>query len=741
MTSKNLFFKMVRQDFRKRVWCPILIFITYFLGLEVRLLMTMDKYLKAAGRHSHGEYYYDGFRDAATFVRESFFGRGAAEISVVTCAVALLCGISGFAYLHSRTQLDTYHSLPVSRTQLFWSRYVSGILQFFFPFVIHTLICAGIAAGRGAFSMGTVPALTSYIGLELVIFVTAYAVAVLAVVLTGNIIVSILGTIILFAYSTIIDLLTSLLFDRFFETYITYGNRIDLGLSEKIWCFSPMSMLLRLFSRPDNLTMEAAKKFYKYDTSYVWVMIAAAVIYSLAAYILYRKRASEAAGGSIAFRAAEPVIKTLIVIPFSFFVAVFFGEISPDAASDSWFLFGLIFGFALLCILLEIIFRLDIRGALMHKKQFLFNAACTALLFVVLRYDMTGYDTYVPADAQLQSCAVSIHQLMPLTQDAQVSEFGFHHLGAAEYCMANMELQGNPSVMELARKAAKEQLTCRYFDYYEGIEESPEYIETVSRQEHYRPIAFGYKLLNGKVIYREYNIDIANEDTLRLLADIFADYDYKLGSTPLFNDSWNIAFDAVRCESNFKRADIKLTADMQARLIGTYQKEYTGLALDTVMNVIPAGAIDFATKSRGGNGYTSYSGKMLVYPQFVETIALLREYGFDMEETLTADDVEMIRVRKNVYSGSSRYVTESVPYIYMDDEAETVAAEYTDKEQIQQILDSIVSDGLSWQVSGFANYLDKQYYIEIRYDTEDSTYSDYSFIEGKIPDFVKLSKK
>lgn len=147
------------------------------------------------------------------------------------------------------------------------------------------------------------------------------------------------------------------------------------------------------------------------------------------------------------------------------------------------------------------------------------------------------------------------------------------------------------------------------------------------------------------------------------------------------------------------------------------------------------------TKSKGGNGYTSYSGKMLVYPQFVETIALLREYGFDMEETLTADDVEMIRVRKNVYSGSSRYVTGSVPYIYMDDEAETDAAEYTDKEQIQQILDSIVSDGLSWQVSGFANYLDRQYYVEVRYDTEDSTYSDYSFIEGKIPDFVKLSKK
>lgn len=39
MTSRNLFFKLVRQDFRKRIWCPVLIFITYFLGLEVRLLM------------------------------------------------------------------------------------------------------------------------------------------------------------------------------------------------------------------------------------------------------------------------------------------------------------------------------------------------------------------------------------------------------------------------------------------------------------------------------------------------------------------------------------------------------------------------------------------------------------------------------------------------------------------------------------------------------------------------------
>lgn len=723
---------MVKQDIKKRIWCPILIFIAYFLSMEVRLLMVTDQYLKYPGEYSYGI----GFYDTVTFVREHFYGRDAAMLSIVTCAAAFLCGISGYAFLHSRTQLDTYHSLPVSRTQLFWSKYLSGILQFFLPFVLHVLICAGIAAGRDAFTIETVPPMLSYIGLHLVIFVLAYSVAVMTVGLTGNVIISILGTLILFSYSTIVNMLANLLFDRFFDTYYTYGNRANGWINGKIWCFSPLSMLLKLFARPDNTTLETAKRFYKYDTSYVWVLIAAAAVYSLAAYFIYIKRASEAAGKSIAFHVAEPVIKTMTVIPFAFYAAFFFSEISSDTASDNWFLFGLIFGFVVFCILIEIIFRLDIRGALMHKKQFLFNAACTALLFVVVRYDVAGYDTYVPADSQLQSCAVSICQLMPLSQNVKVSAFGFHYLNAEDYRMANMEMQGNPSVMELAWKAAKEQLTYRYFDYYEGIEESPEYIEALNRQENYRLIAFGYKLLNGKTIYRNYYIDIADADTIRLLADIFGDYDYKLGSTPLFNDNWDIVFDTVECGNNFMKAKIELTPDMQAELIETYQKEYGNLALDTVMNVIPVGTIDFETKDEK-YGYTSYSGELFVYPQFVETIALLKKYGFDMEERLTADDVEKIIVQKNDYDDSAHAISESVAYIE-DPAAETDTVEYTDKEQIQQILDSVISEEFSWNISDFAVFFDKQYTIVIRFDMEDCRRSDYyCFIKGKIPDFVK----
>lgn len=737
MISKSLFFKLVKQDFKNRIWYPLITFIAFFLVFEVLLLMMIENIQKFPKLHHY---------DVHTYVRDYFFGAGSLPDIIAVCAAAFIAAISGYAYLHSKAQVDVCHSLPVSRSQLFWARYLSGILQFFIPFLIHMLICVGIIAAKGAFAMDIISAMLTFTGLLLLIFILVYSVSVLAVGLTGNIIVSILGAGVLFGYSMVIAVLAYMLSDRFFHTYVVYGNRIGYPVSDIIWCFSPFSMIAKLFASPGNTKMGAAGKLYQYDASYVWVLAAAAVVYSLSAYIVYRKRASEAAGKPIAFRAAEPVIKTMVVIPAALFSGELFSEISSGTDADNWFLFGVIFSFVILCILMEIIFRLDIRGALTHKKQFLFNAACTALIVVVFRYDVTGYDTYVPADSELKSCAVNIEQLIPLTQTVSLND-GWFYLSSGDYRMANMEIQGNPSVMTLARKAAKEKLDYRIFDYYEGIEQSPEYIETRNRESNYRQVSFGYKLLNGKTIYREYIVDITDADTLKLLSDIFADYDYKLGSTPVFNDSWEIAFDAVKCTSNFKRKDIMLTPQMQSELIAAYHKEYTGLTLDTVMNVVPAGTIDFVTQNKlgaTGREYTSYSGSMYVYPQFTETLALLKGYGFDMEEKLTADEVESVTVTETYdhsndayYSGSySGYGSYGLTSVSVET-ADTNETEYTDKEQIQQILDNVVNDGFSWPICSYAAFFDKNYTINIRSEADGVTYSCHSFIAGRIPDFIR----
>lgn len=587
MISKNLYFKLIKQDFKKRIWCPILIFVACFLGLEVRMLMGMEQFTQYSDLRPY---------DITVYIRQYFFGREAMAMSAVACMAAFLCGISGYTYLHSKIQVDLYHSLPVSRTQLFWSRYLSGFLQFMIPFVMNIIICIGIAVGRKAITIQTIPAIFSFIGIQMIIFVLSYSVAVIATGLTGNLIISILGTGVLFVYSTVLEVILFLMSTRFFDTYTVYNSRGNIALNDKIWCFSPLSMIIKLFASPNNTTQVAAQKFFKYDSSYIWVLIVAAILYSLAAYIIFVKRASESAGKSIAFRVAEPIIKTMIVIPAAFYMGFFFCSIYY-IDTDEWFLFGVIFGFTIVCILMEIIYRINLHGALMHKKQFLFNLACTMLILIVFWYDVAGYDTYVPSDSQLQSCAVSISDLMPLQQDIRVNEFGVHHLSPAEYRMANMELQGNSSVMELARKAAKEQLAYRNFDYYDGIEESPEYIETMKRQENYRNIEFGYKFPSGKVIYRSYIIDISDETTLYLLSGIFNDSNYKVGSTPIFNDYWNVSFEAIRCQSNFKIGDITLTPERQAKLMEIYYNEYIKLTLDTVMHTLPVGTLDFMVRN------------------------------------------------------------------------------------------------------------------------------------------------
>ena len=50
MTSGNLFFKLLIQDFRKRIWCPICIFILDFLMLEVVFLLKAEDIIR---RHTN----------------------------------------------------------------------------------------------------------------------------------------------------------------------------------------------------------------------------------------------------------------------------------------------------------------------------------------------------------------------------------------------------------------------------------------------------------------------------------------------------------------------------------------------------------------------------------------------------------------------------------------------------------------------------------------------------------------
>ena len=122
------------------------------------------------------------------------------------------------------------------------------------------------------------------------------------------------------------------------------------------------------------------------------------------------------------------------------------------------------------------------------------------------------------------------------------------------------------------------------------------------------------------------------------------------------------------------------------------------LTFDTVMNTIPTGLITFESRTKQNTYYyENYTDEMFVYPQFTETIALIKEYGFDMEEKLTPDEIEYITV-------IGPHIDSQKMDVSVDESQKT---KYTDKEQIQQILDNIINDDFFWQTAQYANYYDK----------------------------------
>jgi hypothetical protein len=166
MTSRRLFFKLIKQDFTKRIWCPIIVFIVFFLTQEVQLMMMIENITQ------NPRYY--GY-DASSYFNLMFLRASNEYDLVAIILVAMLCAVSGFSYLHSRTQIDTYHSMPVGRFTLFASKYVAGAVMFITPYVIHMAISLLIGKAKGVYtSVSLLTALLS-LGMRVLIFMVVYS--------------------------------------------------------------------------------------------------------------------------------------------------------------------------------------------------------------------------------------------------------------------------------------------------------------------------------------------------------------------------------------------------------------------------------------------------------------------------------------------------------------------------------------------------------------------------------------
>lgn len=711
MILRNLFFKLIKQEWKQKIWCPILILVAFFLVMEVQLLMILQEMTRWPNSYDYSKAHY--------FANYFLSPDSNVCVTIMTCVTALICGLTMFSYVHVRQKLDTYHSLPIKRGKMFWARYSAGVLFYLIPMMIHVLICLGIAVTQDAISMHGINNAIGIMATELVIYLLVYSMTIVSVMLTGNLIISVLASGVLLCYSLLILGLKVILYEEFFYTYV-------YGYEKGIYAFSPVHMIYNLCEKVAVYRTENRGFSYACIMNYFVIMLIVAVLISVLACVLYKKRASEAAGKTIAFSWMEPFIKCAVVIPFALYAGCFFDMLAPSGFG--WYIFGVTFGFVLCCILMEIIFRLDVKAAFKHSRHIFFNGACVALIVMIFKHDALGYNSYIPAAHELDHCAISIENLFDLYDRDE----SFSFVSSDDYRMKNMELRGD-NVLKLTQKLASEGLHYKEYNSYEGIENDPEYKATQLKEEGYRSILVGYFLTDGSELYRRYYFDINDKESKQLVANIFDSIDYKLGSTPLFQSGWNKDVIEILCTGNAANGTIALDKKQQNKLLDTYQREYMELTFEEVLTELPIGEMEFVFQ--GKTNYSRlYAKDYKVYPTFQDTIALIKEYGFDFEQRFDLTNVESLNLVK--YDAEGLLSQEE-----MIDLVEPLELTYTDKETIQQILECLVYQELADMGQYYPTNNEYDIYIIVIQEDGTREYRYMSFIDDEIPIIVEEDMK
>ena len=126
MTLQNSTHKLLKQELRQNGWMFGLTGLGHFLtGPVVFLLDTSN----------HSNWTIDvAQRRYVNYFTDVFF------IWQLLTMIGCICiGIFIYRYLFSKRMVDLYHSVPISRSQLFWIKYLHGFLIWFLPFMGSSL--------------------------------------------------------------------------------------------------------------------------------------------------------------------------------------------------------------------------------------------------------------------------------------------------------------------------------------------------------------------------------------------------------------------------------------------------------------------------------------------------------------------------------------------------------------------------------------------------------------------------
>lgn len=625
--------KLLLSDIRQRLWAIIVMFLVFFITEPLSLLMTIENF------ELYNELSYLP-KCICDYLSYGYAGDGRFAM-VAGGIMAFIC----FGYLYSKSAVDLYHSLPVRRGKIYLYKIITGAGFGTVTLLVCSALSFILVASKGYLSGVVARALMLTSVKGIVGFLMTFASCTIAIMLTGTIIVGILGSAVLTFLPSIVGWITEGYMNLCFSTYYVYSDKITVGDVLLI----PMRLL--------DLTTRNRNAFLLLLAVYMEALVVLFI-----GLILFVKRPSESMSKAICFNIAKPVIRIPLVILAALTGGLYVSYIASSLAAY-WYWTAFL-GLGLLAhAVLELVFEQEVKGIIRHPVQLVSCMVLAALISLSLQYDWFGYDTFIPDVNKVKSASVRL-----LNIEGDMNGFELNDFGTWEYSsrddffekvstdtdvalnLANISVSGmNKTGSAISRHM--QELTNGYDVYSQCL-----YVVC-------------YHMASGRDIYRSYQTDIeyVESDVAKVYEDSsYKDYIYDInpGLRENIRDSIQ-CFDVLQNEVlNAKVIDVDKLLD--AYTMDLKDREFNDLKsypIFTLSGFDMVCGMDFLSMC-------------YIYETDTRTIDYIRSLGINTDDyihPMNAESIMNIRITR-YDANTSEYVESETEEYTAQEDADVIAA-------------------------------------------------------------------
>ncbi|MCM1173793.1 MAG: hypothetical protein NC341_01945 [Blautia sp.] len=707
MTSKNSFLVSSKENNKRRIWVWVISILGQLLLYPGILTIYLSRisFRNADGVYDTPELYENALQEAAADAL------GFQPFSMLPIALlGILIAVQGFSYLYDRKKVDMYYSVPVSSKRRFAVIYGNGLFIYVIPALSGILTGILIASAQGAMSGRCMAECGLALLLNLLYFLVVYHTAVLAVMLTGNVIITGFAAAILLGIVYVASFMLQVLRNAFFETATSFFTGSSAAGSV-ITDYDHHIYRLKQASQLSDVIQEILPVYGKWFVS--------ALFFLALAYLAYRKRPAEAAGKAVAFNWLKPVVKIAVSVVAGLIVCwIVYDATYYNAVLAALSMTG---GTALCCIVMEVIYEADIRGAFRHLVSTGAATACIVLIFCIYKFDLPGYDSYVPEAGEIESFVLDIGPYQNYWEWNGESK-SIRYRSDSEYYAENMFLTDADALCELAHKSRE---------------------TDAGSMEDCREVRVLYRLRSGKEVSRCFWIDFGDASNEELINRIIGTQEYRDGFYLLANEAVEIPCAEMEREWEITYTngtiETQLPASESERLREMWLKDMEQFDFTLAHQERPCGQLKWEFR-------ISYTDLCVpVYESFTNTLAVLREYQAYYPIELRAEDILSVEITNRHEQDQDAYFDADAAYAVAAEAADTnhsVTKEFTDPYEIAEIVKNVYPSGsmpsLYWNE---ADITDRDYEVVITFKTDTDYpykrgYFQYVFLKDRVPDFV-----